>query len=33
VPRVTFAGWFQSQPDFLATLKLGAERTEKHEVY
>jgi hypothetical protein len=33
VPRVTFAGWFQSQPDFLATLKLGAERAEKHEVY
>jgi hypothetical protein len=33
VPRVTFADWFQSQPDFLATLKLGAERTEKHEVY
>jgi 2-oxoglutarate-Fe(II)-dependent oxygenase superfamily protein len=33
VPRVAFAGWFQSQPDFLAILKLGAETSEKHEVY
>jgi hypothetical protein len=33
VPRVAFAGWFQSRPDFLAVLKRGAGRAETHEVY
>jgi len=33
VPRIAFAGWFQSQPDFLAVLKHGTERAETHEVY
>ena len=33
VPRVAFAGWFQSRPDFLAVLKKGADSAEKHEVY
>lgn len=33
VPRIAFAGWFQSQPDFLSVLKGGARRAETHEVY
>lgn len=33
VPRVAFAGWFQSQPHFLDVLKGGAETVERHEVY
>ena len=33
VPRIAFAGWFQSEPDFLSVLKRGAERAETHEVY
>jgi 2OG-Fe(II) oxygenase superfamily len=33
VPRVTFAGWFQSQPDFLDVLKRRSGIAEGHEVY
>ncbi|HYS25240.1 MAG TPA: 2OG-Fe(II) oxygenase [Vicinamibacterales bacterium] len=33
VPRIAFAGWFQSAPDFHAVLKQGAKSAEKHEVY
>jgi hypothetical protein len=33
VPRVTFAGWFQSQPDFLDVLKRRSGMAEGHEVY
>ena len=33
VARIAFAGWFQSQPDFLTVLKRGAEAAERHEVY
>jgi hypothetical protein len=33
VPRVAFAGWFQSQPDFLSVLKRGTGTAETHEVY